>query len=64
MKRVCFHVAVYFLLFRRKDLCEAKHETQSVLKFLDVLFALKSDGPHPQYRHLVAKVVLSWVLLT
>ena len=29
----------------RKDLCEAKHEMQSVLKFSDVLFALKSDAP-------------------
>ena len=28
-----------------KDLCEAKHEKQSVFKFPDALFALKSDGP-------------------
>ena len=28
-----------------KDLCEAKHEMQSVFKFSDVLFALTSDGP-------------------
>ena len=33
------------LVFHRKDLCEAKHEMQSVSKFSDVLFALKSDGP-------------------
>ena len=35
------------LLVFRKDLCEAKRETQSVLKFSDVPFALKSDGPPP-----------------
>ena len=33
------------LVFCRKDLCEVKHETQSVFKFADVLFALKSDIP-------------------
>ena len=33
------------LVFHRKDLCEAKHEMQSVFKFSDVLFALKSDVP-------------------
>ena len=33
------------LVFRRKDLCEAKHERQSVFIFSDILFALKSDGP-------------------
>ena len=33
-----------FLVFC-KDLCEAKHEMQSVFKFSDVLFALRSDGP-------------------
>ena len=32
-----------FLVFRRNDLCEAKDEMQSVFKFSDVLFALKSD---------------------
>ena len=31
--------------FHRKDLCDAKHKMQSVFKFSDVLFALKSDGP-------------------
>ena len=35
----------WLLVFRRKDLCEAKHEMQSVFKFSDVLFALGSDGP-------------------
>ena len=38
---------VHELLVFCKDLCEAKHEVQSVFEFLDVLFALK--------RHLVAK---------
>ena len=33
------------LVFHRKDICEAKHEMQSVFKFTDVHFALKSDGP-------------------
>ena len=32
------------LVFHRKDFCKAKHETQTVFKFSDVLFALKSDG--------------------
>ena len=31
-------------IFHRKDLGETKHEMQSVFKFSDVLFALKSDG--------------------
>ena len=58
------------LVFCRKDLCEAKHEMESVFKFSDVLFAPKSDGPPvvevsgqadlwsdvpPWYRHLMAK---------
>ena len=34
----------YSLVFC-KDLCEAKHQRQSVFKFSDVPFALKSDGP-------------------
>ena len=42
------------LVFRRKDLCEAKHETESVFKFSDVLFALRSDVP-PSVEALVAK---------
>ena len=33
------------LVFHRKDLCEAKHEIQSVFKFSDVPFALRSYGP-------------------
>ena len=33
------------LVFHRKYLCEAKHEMQSVFKFSDVIFALKSDVP-------------------
>ena len=33
----------FLLVFCRKDLCEAKHEMQSVFKFSDILFALKSD---------------------
>ena len=33
------------LVFCRKDLCKANHEMQSVFKFSDVLFALKSDVP-------------------
>ena len=32
------------MVFHRKDLCEAKPKMQSVFKFSDVLFALKSDG--------------------
>ena len=43
--------------------CEAKHEMQSVLKFSDVLFALKSDRP-PGRGILWPRVVLSWVQLT
>ena len=31
------------LVFHRKDLCEARPKMQSVFKFSDVLFALKSD---------------------
>ena len=31
--------------FVEKTSGEAKHETQSVFKFSDVLFALRSDGP-------------------
>ena len=35
------------MVFRRKHLCEARPKTQSVLKFSDVLFQLKSDVlPH------------------
>ena len=52
-----------FLVFHRKDLCEAKHETQSVFKFSDVLFALKSDRP-PSGGISWPGVVLSWVWLT
>ena len=37
------YMSSILLVFRRKDLCEAKRETQSVFKLLDVLFALKSD---------------------
>ena len=33
------------LLLGLKDLYEAKHETQRVFKFSDVLFVVKSDGP-------------------
>ena len=47
-KLLFFHiiqVCQISLVFCRKDLCEAKHEMQSVFKFSDVLFALKSDGP-------------------
>ena len=33
------------LVFRRKDLCEARPKPQIVFRFPDVLFALKSDGP-------------------
>ena len=40
--RIC--QKLYGFLVFRKDLFEAKHETQSVFKFSDVLFALKSDG--------------------
>ena len=40
-----FYRCGYSLVFHRKDLCEAKHEMQSVFKFSDVLFALKSDVP-------------------
>ena len=36
---------VFLLVFHRKDLCEAKHEMQSVFKFSDVLFAHRSDEP-------------------
>ena len=32
--------SLVLLVFHRKDLCEAKHEMQSVFKFSDVLFAL------------------------
>ena len=41
-----WHVFVILLIFLRKDLCEAKHEMHSVLKFSDVHFELKSDVPH------------------
>ena len=34
------------LVFHRKDLCQAKHEMQSVFKFSDVLLAL-SQMYHP-----------------
>ena len=34
------------LVFRRKDLCEARPKTQSVSKFWDVLFALSQMDPH------------------
>ena len=33
------------LVFCRKDLCEVRPEMQSVFRFSDVIFALKSDGP-------------------
>ena len=35
----------FLLVFHRKDLCKAKHEIQSVFKFSDVLFALRSEEP-------------------
>ena len=34
-------IRVVLLVFRRKDLCEAQQEMQSVFKFSEVLFALK-----------------------
>ena len=33
------------LVFHWKDLCDARPKMQSVFKFSDILFALKSDGP-------------------
>ena len=33
------------LVFHRKDLSDARPKMQSVFKFSDVIFALKSDGP-------------------
>ena len=60
--RTCVQVTS-LLIFYRKDLCEAKHEMQSVFKFSDVLFALKSDGP-PSRGILWPRVVLTWVQLT
>ena len=36
---------VRLLVFRRKDLREVKHGTQSAFKFSDVLFAHRSVGP-------------------
>ena len=39
------------LVFHRKDLCEAKHETQSVFKFSDVLFALSQMYPPVETSH-------------
>ena len=45
----CFFITSWInfvpLVFRRKDLCEAKHETQSVFKFSDVVFALSQMDP-------------------
>ena len=38
-------IHIFPLLVLCNDPCEAKHEMQSVFKFSDVLFALKSDGP-------------------
>ena len=42
----CVYLWVNTLLVFHKDVCEAKHEMQSVFKFSDVPFALKSDGTH------------------
>ena len=42
----CATIYLPSLLVFHKDLSEAKYETQSVIKFSDVLFALKSDGLH------------------
>ena len=36
---------IIYLVFHRKVLCDARPKMQSLFKFLDVLFALKSDGP-------------------
>ena len=36
---------LYLLVFRRKDLCEARSKMQSVFKFSDVLFALSQMDP-------------------
>ena len=38
-------IIMYLLVIRRKDLCEARPKMQSVFKFSDVLFTLKSDVP-------------------
>ena len=55
----------HWLVFRRKDLCEAKHETQSVFRFSDVLFTLKSDIPPPPVRGIQwPRAVLHLVSLT
>ena len=54
------------LVFCRNDLCEAKHEMQSVLTFWDVLFALKSDRPCHRWGFGSGWCFLSdlWVMLT
>ena len=39
------------LVFCRKDLYEAKHETQNVFKVSDILLALKLDGPPEVISH-------------
>ena len=49
---MCIFTFQPFLVFHRKEFCETKHKMQSVLKFLDVLFALKSDGPPVEASHV------------
>ena len=39
----------YLLVFHRKDLCEAKHEMQSVFKFSDVPPLEASSGQDQYY---------------
>ena len=53
---VCLQIYIISLLAFCKDLCEAKHEMQSVFKFSDVFFALKSDGLHPPIDEALSQV--------